>query len=53
VITDAMWRVDLPEWPTFDIDRDELLAVLDEFGQFWPVAVASLADTPDAPDGAA
>lgn len=44
---DAVWVVDLPEWPAFDVDRDELWAVLDEFDVFWPGAMASLAETPE------
>lgn len=39
------WVVPADTWPTFDIDREEFLVMMDQFDEYYGYAVASLADS--------
>lgn len=41
-----IWVVPADTWPTFNIDPDEFRLMLEQFDEYWPGAVKSLADTP-------
>lgn len=43
---DVTWLVPSGDsWPTFDIDHEETLSVLDQLGEYWDGAMESLAET--------
>lgn len=49
-------RVVREAWPATrradDLDEDEVLAVLDQFDEYWPAALASLGPPENRSDGA-
>jgi len=42
-VSDWYWWVSADAWPTFDIDREEFMEMLDQFDEYYGYAVESLA----------
>ena len=43
-VSDWYWVVPTDSWPTFDIDREKFMEMLEQFDEYYGPAVASLAN---------